>query len=144
MRGYDADLIEYKSAELGQRFVPPNPYHKDKLGYFRWHSACSPVLEEFYHMLYRNGRRYISTEVLDSLRDIGLAIWFLDAGSIKKDSVVIRTGFYDTVLDYFEKLGLTGTTEYKRVILDPESTKTFLKIIGPCVPEGLTYRLVCC
>ena len=151
MRGKDGRWVDYKSQELNF-LLPQNPYHIEKNGYFRWHSRCSPLLNDYHGMFYKDGKRFVDAEVLNGLRDIGLAVWYLDAGSIKKGRVRIGTTLLGedgtkTVNQYFMELDLVSEIVVTSVCggfcvsLDEKSTERFLRVIGGVVPEFMSYCL---
>jgi hypothetical protein len=111
------------------------------------------VLTEIKDVLYDGNKRKISMNVLDSLRDIALAIWFLDGGSKtgrdRKNAYLNTTRFGEAgtkiVLNYFNSLGMTcnvnrDSDRYK-VLFTVEGTTRFLKVIAHMFPTFMYDRL---
>jgi hypothetical protein len=120
---------------------------------FRANSACSPVLSEFQSRVYCGNRRVISMEILDSLRDIALAIWFLDGGSRtgrdKKNAYLNTTKFGEDgsqiVLRFFNEVGMPCNInrdgDRLKVLFTVEGTVMLLKTIAHRFPEFMYNRL---
>ncbi len=142
MRSKNTKWIKYKAEELkiasSQR---PFTYEGAIL---RWHSVCFPIFNEFREMFYVDGKKTLSMPILDQLRDIGLAIWYGDAGKIKKDEVSLNTSKFgksgtELVVKYFTEVGikcdLIQQDSRYRVLMDKEGSKKFLMITLDCLPE---------
>lgn len=151
MRGKDAYWLEYKSHEL-KELASPTPFlmEKKKDTYFRWHSLCYPIFNEFNELFYKEGKKTAPMQVLNELRDIGLAIWFLEGGRIHKSVVEFNTTTLgeegtDTVVKYFIEVNLPCYKKVEgkgfRVILTPAATVRFLKVISDKVPDFLLHKL---
>lgn len=138
MRGNNAKWIGSKAAELGLP-VPPNPYFVTSSGYYRWHSSCSPFLNEVYNLFYDNGQRKVDINVLDYLRDIGLMVWFLDTGEIRNDRVLMNTSFLkegaEVVSRYFNEVNLDNVLRPGQVELSEKATKKLFDVIGHLIPS---------
>lgn len=150
MRGKEAYWIEYKSHEL-KDLASPNPFLIEKDNkYFRWHSLCYPVFNDLYQKFYEDGKKKVSMEVLNELRDIGLAVWFIDGGKLEKGTVCINATSFgekggNTISQYFNEIGLPSYVKSKgnshKVLLTPPSTVKFLQTIVDKIPAFLRYRL---
>lgn len=150
MRGKEAYWLEYKSNEL-KDLASPNPFLIEKDNkYFRWHSLCYPVFNDFYSMFYNNKGKTVTMDILNELRDIGLAIWFIDGGKIEKGSVVINTTVFgeecsNIISQYFNEVTLPSYVKVKgkscKVILTPPSTLKFLQTIAGKIPNFMLHRL---
>ena len=153
MRGNNAKWLECKAQEL--KFIkPPNPYFGERQGYFRWHSSCSPALNDFHSMFYKDKKKVVNMDILNELRDIGLAVWFVDGAIIRKDEVIFKTSVFgedgsNTISQYFTEIDLSNKvvkdkTSF-RVVLDGNSSSKFIDIIADSVPnfvaEGLHDKL---
>jgi hypothetical protein len=139
MRGRNLGWIEYKSQAIDM-LAPPNPFLTTKTGYFRWHSCCSPLLNDFYDLFYRNGKKTANMDVLNELRDIGLSIWFLDSGKIKDKELYMNTVYLGEdgtkiVNQYFREIDLISEVIGTKVHLDKPSTSKFIEIIVHLIPE---------
>ena len=113
MRSKNARWLKYKMAEMPSFFKD----QKVRLynGTYRANSSCLPRLTEIWEELYRGNERNISMPILDSLRDIGIAVWFIDGGSKagrgKKNAYINTTKFREegtrTILQYFNEVGMS-------------------------------------
>lgn len=143
MRGKNGKWMQCKAQEL-EELWPPNPLHLEKGKYFRWHFMCSPLFNEFYDLFYKNGRKVVKLEVLDSFRAIALMVWFVDAGNLVGGKAVINTRSFGkegtkTIAEYFKLVGLKSKTNNSKVEMDVESTKKFISLIGEYIPEFLLH-----
>jgi len=141
MRDRDAHWLEYKATNL-KILASHAPYTLPKQGgTYRWHSMCYPIFNEYREMFYRRGKRHVNPEVLDLLRDWGLAVWFVDCGKLIKDRAVLNTNVWGlkgsrAIANYFRSLGYDVNVRQdrggQRVWLDELSTTKFLEIVmGP-------------
>ncbi len=84
-------------------------------------------------------------EILDSLRDIGLAIWYGDCGKLKRGKIIFNTNKFGesgtkTIIDYFHLAGIGETTltkerKYIRLVFSEEATKKFLLVVANRLPD---------
>jgi len=109
--------------------------------------------------LYRNGHKFISRQILDYLTDEGLAIWWMDDGSLymKKRNGIIhaREGIlstycskpeYETVVDWFkDKYSIiVAPVVHKssfRIRINTANLKLLVPIIAPYVVPCLSYKV---
>jgi len=109
MRNKDKLWLQYKIAELEGFFLTSKLTKDDKT--YRARSMCSQVFTEMHGVLYESNQRKVTKETLDLLRDIGLAIWYLEgggrAGRNKKNAYLNTT-----------KLGEDGTELVKEYFND--------------------------
>lgn len=143
MRSKNKKWLQCKAQELEQ-FVPPNPIYLENNKYFRWHFACSPLFNEFYELFYKDGKKHVKIEILDSLKAIGLMVWFIDAGMIKDNKALISVKTFakediKTINKYFSLLGMTSKVVKTKIELDEKSTNKFLYIIGDLIPRFLIF-----
>ena len=151
MRSKNDLWLQYKMQEL-------HAYYGGKVVHqygntFRANSICSPRLTELQNELYEEGERNIRMEVLDSLRDIALAVWFLDGGNKtgrnKKNAYLNTTKFgaegTDVILQYFNEVGLPCSInkdgDRLKVLFTVDGTQAFFKIIAHRFPTFMYYRL---
>jgi len=145
MRGKSAHWLECKTQELHFPRAQ-NPYYVENRRYFRWHSACLPLFNEFHKLLYDNGKRKVDIEVLNGLRDIGLAVWFLDAGSIRVNKLYMSVSWFAdesiaTICRYFQEIDLDNEIVGKSIVFSELSTKRFLRVVVDFVPKFMFYKL---
>lgn len=132
--------LNYKTQELSNIFL------KDSYNY-RCNSICCEELSIIHDKLYHNKNRCVIKEsVLYPMLDIGLAIWFLDAGGFcgrSNKNVFINTTKLNkdgtnNVIEYFKELDIvcrrTMSNNRIRIIFDINSSEKFVKIIEPRIP----------
>ena len=150
MRGKDAYWMEYKSQEL-HNLASPTPFLiENENKYFRWHSLCYPEFNEYHDLFYADGKKKVEMEILNQLRDIGLAIWFLEGGKVEKNTVVFNTNAFrqegtELICRYFNEIDIKAKPQFKktscRVVLVPVASKRFVQVIGHRVPAFMVHRL---
>jgi hypothetical protein len=151
MRSKNDIWLQYKMAEMPTYFKKPVLHLYG--GTYRCNSSCSEALTEIQESLYEGNKRTIKMEVLDSLRDIALAIWFLDGGSKtgrgRKNAYINTTKFGEEgtniVLKYFNEIGMPcninrDASRFK-ILFTVDGTTTFLKIIAHRFPTFMYDRL---
>lgn len=150
MRGKYVYWIEYKALELKNLASPKSILFEKKTNYFRWHSLCYSCFTEFYKMFYEKNNKKIEMNTLNELRDIGLAIWFVDIGKIQNNTISFKTNQFgrkgtETIAQYLTEIDLKTTIlERKngfRVKIDETSSERFLKVIAHRVPEFMEEKL---
>jgi len=153
MRGKDPYWLEYKSHEL-KNLASPTPFLlENDQKYFRWHSLCYPEFNDYRTLFYQDGKKVVSMEALNQLRDIGLAIWFLDAGRLDEGKVIFNTQVFKeegtkTICKYFNEISIAAETFVTaepprfRVIIKKESKEKFFKVIKARVPSFMAHCLL--
>lgn len=146
MRSKNSLWLSYKMQELDSCFRSCH-LNKDKQT-FRCNSLCLSTLTDIHDILYNQEEERIVTEqALYPLRDIGLAIWFLEAGgwggrgkkNIYLNTTKIREEGTDKIVQYFNDLGIDCTKSASkariRVIFTITGSERFFEIIGHRIPE---------
>lgn len=148
MRSGNHNWLSYKAAELAN-FASQQPFTEEK-GVLRWHSSCYPVFNKFHDMFYIDGKKHITMEILNPLRDIGLSIWFGDNGKIKNGRVWLNThkfGLESTkvIVEFFNLCGIPAeivqVRNKLRVVLTEKGTKSFLYTIAHRLPDFMHDKL---
>lgn len=150
MRSRDELWLKYKIKELEGFFTSGDLAKQNRT--YRCNTSCSPELTQMYHRLYRDGKRYASEELLNNLRDIGLAIWFLEgggwAGRNCKNAYLNTTMLGDStelILTYFNnmeiKCSLNKTKNRQKVLFSVKGTEKLLRVIAPKFPPFICDRL---
>lgn len=141
MRSTNAKWIEYKAREM-VNLTSPAPFTLENT--FRWHSMCYPIFSDFREEFYDENNRILKLESLDPLQDIGLGVWYVDRGEIEKGSIIMNTHVWGekgtkVVVKYFKLLGykseIVQENKYWRVKIDQESSRKFLALTSPQLPE---------
>lgn len=137
MRSNNPIWIQCKAQELIS-FVPETPLLKHQGNYYRWHSKCSPLFNDFYDLFYKDGEKSVSMETLDEIRDIGLAVWYLDCGKLIDGKIEMKLfGFPDksVIQRYFEVIGLNNNLVKTKLMFEKAESERFLKVISEYMPS---------
>ena len=151
MRNKNETWLQYKMQEMHTYFKTPalNFYS----GTHRCNSSCDESLTKLRECLYEGNKRTIKMEVLDSLKDTALAIWFLDGGSKtgrgRKNAYLNTTKFGETgtkiVLQYFNEIGMSCNINRDanrlKILFTVKGTTVFLKTIAHRFPVFMHGRL---
>lgn len=151
MAGNNPSWLHYKMQELGELYQS-NSIMQDGCTY-RCASSCTESLTEVYSELFLEGQRNVTLETLSPLRDIALAMWFLDGGGKtgrnKKNAYLNTTKIGEkgtkVVYDYFKDLNWDCSTHEsggrRRVIFSVLGTELLLKTISHRFPDFMYHRL---
>lgn len=151
MRGNNKRWLMYKVAEMPTLFRKPKMYCYDKT--YRVNSSCSKLATEMHDILYKDRKRHISMSVLDCLRDIGIAIWFLDGGNKsgrnRKNAYINTTRFGEqgtnTIIQYFQEVGIPCNLNHDgkrlKVLFTVQGTQFLFKVIAHKFPEFMYFKL---
>jgi hypothetical protein len=143
MRDKRAKWLEFKAFQLAN-FASQEPFTIEKTN--RWHSLAHPIFDEFRAKFYHNNKRYLDIENL-TFWDIGLSIWFGDAGIFKNGQVILNTHVWgckgtETLAKYFElcqwPAEIFMDRTYYRLRLNREASVHFMNTIQPHLPFPLT------
>jgi len=86
-------------------------FWRSKLGQLRFQSKTYPILNHYYDLFYRNGKKEVDDHILEKVDEFGLAIWYMDDGSyIKRDR---RSRLYTNGFSYNENIIMKGWFESK-------------------------------
>lgn len=150
MRSCNKTWLSYKAAEL-KDFASQNPFTKET-NTNRWHSSCWPMFNDYRQMFYKNDRKVITAEIMQPLRDIGLAVWFGDNGKIDKNgSVILNTHNFGmksskAVVSYLKSCDIESKVWLQdgryRVRITLEGSIRFLKTIAHRLPIFMHHKLL--
>jgi len=151
MRSKNELWLKYKMAEMPNFFKNPKIHQYGSTN--RCNSSCCGTLTEIHDILYQGSKRHVSMEILDSLQDIALAVWFLDGGSKtgrdRKNAYINTTKFGEAgtkiVLRYFNEIGmpcnLNRDGSRLKVLFTVEGTLEFFKVTAHRFPTFMYNRL---
>lgn len=149
MRSRDKEWLYYKANEM-KNLCSERPFTTEG-NTLRWHSNCYPIFNDLHEQLYVNGEKTIGMSILDSLRDIGLAIWYGDSGKTQKGRAIINTHKFKEkgtkiVAQYLKEVGIGDSDIVKerencRLRLTTEATKSFFMIIAHQLPEFMQSKI---
>ena len=138
MRSKNINWLGFKINEL-QNLASPHSFLES--GTFRWNSKCLPNFNEFKEKFYKKDTRSLKLDDLSLLKDIAIAVWFVDCGKIENNKAIFNTHIWGEkgtkiIVDFFGKIdyNVELTKErgkYYRVVLDEDSTQKLLKLIMP-------------
>ena len=109
MRDNNVNWLSYTINELKEFFkIDSSTIKKDKNTY-RCYSVAYPCFNDLYRTFYKEGKKVVTREILESLNDLAWMIWYIDSGRKSKRKIYLRTqkfGEEGTVIiaDYFNSL----------------------------------------
>jgi len=116
---------------------------------FLWRSKCGEYWNQIYDEFYNKGQKTIKMSILDELRDIGLATWFLDKGRFIKNRLCLGTTAFregnKTIAQYFNEVGMPceiwPQRDTAKILFSDFGTKVFVDTIIRAVPQFMYYRI---
>ena len=151
MRSNNELWLAYKITELSGYFKNTKIFKYKKT--YRCNSICSEKLTQIHDFMYQDNKRIITKELLEPLRDIGLAIWFLESGGKtgrdKKNVYLNSTRFGESgselIKDYFNSLDIpceiNRNKKRLRIVFTVWGSLRFLKTTANCFPEFMFHRI---
>lgn len=151
MRSHNLLWLEYKMA-LMPNFFPETVIHQYGVT-FRCNSTCSETLTRLHDVMYCGEKRTVSMEILDSLRDIALAIWFLDRGGKggrgRKNAYINTTKFGEigtiTIRDYFHLIDcycqVNCSGSRRKVLFSLAGTEKFFRTVAHHFPKFMWAKM---
>lgn len=151
MRSQNENWLLYKMAEMPDLFEDLNI--KWYTNTYRCNSKCCETLTYCHKEMYVDNNRKITMDLLDKLRDIGMAIWYLESGSKtgrgRKNAYINTTKFgadgTEIIHRYFNEVDMPCNVNHDgdrlKVLFTISGTETLFSVIGPCVPEFMANRL---
>lgn len=120
-----------------------------------WFSTLSHVALRFYGKLfYPNGKKVVPPMISKLLTPLGLAVWFMDDGSIKSKehkALILNTQCYSdkdlsllqqTLLEKFGvKTKLRKQKEGQQIYILSETVELFVEAIRPYIIPEMNYKL---
>ncbi len=117
----------------------------------KWRSVGNIFWQEYRSKFYQGDCKYVSMETLDSLRAIGLAIWFGDKGYwYSGRKLGLRTTAFGEsnkiIAQYFNEVGMpcevkADTYSAQRILFDQKGTEVFLATVIHRLPEFMHIKL---
>lgn len=157
------EYVEWKFNFLKQYSLAPNKIShniiKDsrmKFGEFeeyRFKSLVHPIFTKYRTIFYPNGKKIVP-KIITNLTELGLAIWYMDDGSVTTYSFELSTHgftkedvkFLIEVLKRNFNLDCTSVLDkrsngYKIYILS-SSREHFIKLVSPYILQSFKYKLI--
>jgi hypothetical protein len=146
MRGKNDLWLSYKMEELATLFKSKTIYQYGST--YRCYSRCCQELSDLRTQLFVSNRRSISLALFEELRlrDIGIAIWFLESGGKTgrgRKNAYLNTTVYgkkgsEIIRDYFQLVGcdcnVNKNINRRRVVFSIPGTENLFKITAHCFP----------
>jgi hypothetical protein len=146
MRSKNDLWLSYKMEELMPLFKNTTAYKYGST--YRCYSGCCQELSDLRKQLFIANKRRVSLELFDELRlkDIGLAIWFLESGGKtgrNRKNAYLNTTIYgkkgsETIRDYFNLIecncSVNKNKNRRRVVFSIKGTENLFKITAHCFP----------
>ena len=150
MRSREHEWLRHKANEM-KNLCSERPFTTEG-NTLRWHSNCYPIFNELHELFYINREKTVSMAILDSLRDIGLAIWYGDSGKVQKGRIIMNTHKFKEkgtkiIAQYFREAGIGDSEiakerENYRLKLTSEATKSFFMIIAHQLPDFMQSKII--
>jgi LAGLIDADG DNA endonuclease family len=143
--------LESKAAEL-HMYDSPTPWYKHGTT-CTWRSCSDPIFNELHDFCYPNGKKTVSMEWLDQLRDIGIAVWYGDSGCLTGRcfrNACLRTQYFnlegnEIISRYFNEVGIPCNINKSRqsyvIVFSVEGTVALFRLIGQCLPKNRYFKL---
>ena len=152
MRSKDLLWLRYKMEELYNCFETTEVSRQNVT--YICNTQSSESFTEIYNVLYKDGKRHITTKLLDNLKDIGLAIWFIEGGGWggrgRKNAYINTTllseGSSELIEDYFNSMSgircsINCARDRKKILFSVKGTEAILRIILPKFPPFMIQRM---
>ena len=121
-------------------------------------TVCNKITQNIYEYVYKNNKKTITKELLSQLNSLGIAIWYMDDGSISKNiNMRDKANFHvdnfldsekSLIKDYFDTLGYychlrnNGKENNKTfIVLTPEGTENLFYNICQYIIPSMQYKL---
>ena len=117
-------------------------------------SLNSPLLEKYYSYFYPTGKgkKIFTLEMLNKLKPLGLAIWYMDDGNFDKvsyrASVAVPKRYSKMIKKWLKnsynlnsKIYLSKITTSSRILFNVEDTKKLFRIIHPYIHPSMKYKI---
>jgi hypothetical protein len=142
------DWVHYKGEELAT--IQAKTSFSQCGNVVKWRSVSGDIWDDYYDRFYFGGQKRVSMEVLDTLRDIALAVWFGDKGFwYSNRRIGLRTTAFgennEVLLVYFNEVGLECDLKMdshgaKRIVFTRDGTISFLGTIAHRLPDFMHAR----
>ena len=119
-----------------------------------WRSVSHPVFTELRKFYYPNGKKEISMQWLDQLRDMAIAVWYGDSGTLigrKMKNACLRTQSFglegnQIIERYFNEVNIPCNINKSRksyvIVFTVPGTETLIRMIAPWLPKNRYPKLL--
>jgi hypothetical protein len=139
----DINSFFYKTSEL-KAFARQSATYSDENDY-RWTSISHQDFDAFRDFCYKDKKKLVTMDWLDTLKDTSLMIWYLDRGFYKNGQFGLNTinlkNSQATIHRYFNEVEMSCEIEGAKIVFDEKGKEKFLKTIGHRMPPLMYYKL---
>lgn len=137
----DINAILYKVEEL-KAFARKTGVLSYKYDH-RWASISHQDFDVIKDFCYKGGKKEVTMEWLNVLKDVSLMSWYLDRGFYKNGQLGLKVikGSEKVTEQYFNEVGMSCRSHGATIVFDEKGKLAFLKVIAHRVPQPLHYVL---
>lgn len=154
------EYLRWKFLEL-ENFVTTKTFSKSIRSFhgnaptYSFSTVSHPFLNEAHRICYwADGKKDISTQWLEQITPLALAVWYMDDGSLNRryHTIVLCTNSFSRegqvlAIDFLKsRYGIDACLEPRRndqtvIRINASQSREFMNIISPHVPECMNYKL---
>lgn len=142
--------MNWKKENAFRKFKCKTSY-KDKDSFRLW-TEVSPIFLNLRGIFYSKNKKIITTKLLNRLKPLGLAVWFMDDGTLnlrsggdistdcftKEENVLIQKYFLNKGIDC--KIFKRNSGTYK-IVFNKEGFNKLVDIIRPHIHKSMFYKI---
>jgi hypothetical protein len=139
----DFNAFLYKTTEL-KAFARQAAIYSDSHDH-RWTSISHQDFDLIRNFCYKDNKKNVTMDWLNTLRDVSLMVWYLDRGFYRDGKLGINTvnlkGAQKVIHQFFNEVGMPCRLDKSKVVFEDKGKLEFLRVIAHRVPPSLHYRL---
>lgn len=144
--------LKTKSNELSI-YSSKTPYY-EYYTTITWRSICHPTFTELKKYCYQDGKKCVTMDWLDRLRDLAIAVWFGDSGTMTgrgSRNACLRTQSFglngnEIIEKYFNEVGFPCKINKSRksyvIVFSIEGTKSLIDLIANSIPSPRLLKIM--
>ncbi len=162
-QGFDQlDYLQWKRDRIGHIFLQDHPHLYEPTRTASFQSMSHPDLVDIHELVYRDGKKVVSPELLAELSPLSLAFWFMDDGSFlahpNARQIILCTDNFSNeenhqLIDWFgvrygivvkeqySKSGWNIGKTYTRLRINRSQVPTFDNLVRPFMCPSMLYKL---
>ena len=146
MRDSNVNWLSYKIGELKDFFKIDNGTIKRDKNTFRCYSIAYPCFNSLYRTFYKEGKKTVTKDILESLNDLAWMVWYIDSGRKSKRKVYLRTQKFgeegsNMIAEYFNSLDCSCKVKTQKdryeIVFDNKGSQEYLKTFSHRMPDFL-------
>lgn len=122
-------------------------------GKWRFRSFSHPFFTNLRKEWYPNGTKCVNRKILDLIQPLGLAIWYMDDGSLDKTSNFMKISTcsfsekeHVEIIQWLEekysiKSHMKNYSGYRCLVIDIDSRRNFVNLVKPFVIPSMNYKI---